>query len=370
MIVFRRSVMNKIIVGLLLLILVIGIIVFPKRNMGDKLYGKPVVKIGISLPLMGEFSNAGQGLKNAALLAQDDLNGADNKYQYQLIIDNDAFEAKRTLAIFNKFVNSDEVDGVISFASQAGNIMAPIAEQKKILHINFGASDKRVWEGKYNFVHWTAPKTTTRKMLDFYVSKGWKKIVLITAHNAGNLSLEDALLAQLSNYQNMQAKVFHVQPTERDFRMLLAQVKEYNPDVVLSLVYGDAVTPFVKQYRDKAVNKPLTNIEAFSMLADFSLIEGVYIADVAKDKGKLLERLRANDKNASSFGVGNIYDAVMLMGQAFEKAQEKIQAVDELQKIKTYEGMVGTLQQDDDGFFDAHAILEKVVDGRLMIIND
>lgn len=83
-----------------------------------------------------------------------------------------------------------------------------------------------------------------------------------------------------------------MQPAEKDFRMLLAEVKQRKPDVVLVLIYGGSIYPFIKQYRQQNLNFPLANIEAFSMLPDFSLIDGMYLADVAKGGESLEYRLK------------------------------------------------------------------------------
>ena len=161
-----------------------------------------------------------------------------------------------------------------------------------------------------------------------------------------------------------------MQPAEKDFRMLLAEVKRRKPDVVLVLIYGGSIYPFIKQYRQQNLNFPLANIEAFSMLPDFSLIDGMYLADVVKGGESLEYRLKKENPHSSVYAIGNIYDAVMLISEAFENSQERKDAVDVLKGIKIYEGSVGKLEQDSRGFFAAPAVLEKVENGRLLVIEN
>lgn len=337
---------------------------------GDEKRAEGDVLVGISLPLSGEFAFAGDALREAASLAVDEVNKRGGKYHYRLIIEDDAFEAKKTAAVVNKFINTDKVDAIISFASQAGNIVAPLAERHQIIHINFGATDEAVLTGKYNFVHWTPPAETTRKLLDFFENRGWKKVVVIAANNAGTLSLAKTLFEQQNNYPQINLTTYYVQPAEKDFRMLLAEVKRRKPDVVLVLIYGGSIYPFIKQYRQQNLNFPLANIEAFSMLPDFSLIDRMYLADVAKGGESLEYRLKKENPHSSVYAIGNIYDAVMLISEAFENSQERKDAVDVLKGIKIYEGSVGKLEQDSRGFFAAPAVLEKVENGRLLVIEN
>ena len=94
------------------------------------------------------------------------------------------------------------------------------------------------------------------------------------------------------------------------------------------------------------------------MLPDFSLIDGMYLADVAKGGESLEYRLKKENPHSSVYAIGNIYDAVMLISEAFENSQERKDAVDVLKGIK--------LEQDSRGFFAAPAVLEKVENGRLL----
>lgn len=152
--------------------------------------------------------------------------------------------------------------------------------------------------------------------------------------------------------------------------MLLAEVKQRKPNVVLVLIYGGSIYPFIKQYRQQNLNFPLANIEAFSMLPDFSLIDGMYLADVAKCGESLEYRLKKENPYSSVYAIGNIYDAVMLISEAFENSQKRKDAVDVLKGIKIYEGSVGKQEQDSRGFFVAPSLLEKVENGRLLVIEN
>ena len=114
---------------------------------------KPIVKIGVTLPLTGGVAMLGESNKNALLLAKQQLKNT--KYDYEFVFEDDAFSPKQAASTANKLINIDQVDALISFGSPAGNAVSPIAEKARITHINDFASDAHVADGEYNFVHCT-----------------------------------------------------------------------------------------------------------------------------------------------------------------------------------------------------------------------
>ena len=92
----------------------------------DERSDKPVIKLGASLPLTGNMSHIGISAKNSLQMALDEWNKKDTKFKYKLIVEDDAFEAKKVAAIANKFVNVDKVKAVFSVFSIGANVISPI----------------------------------------------------------------------------------------------------------------------------------------------------------------------------------------------------------------------------------------------------
>jgi hypothetical protein len=62
-----------------------------------------------------------------------------------------------------------------------------------------------------------------------------------------------------------------------------------------------------------------------------------------------------------------VYDDVMLLREAFEKAASKEQAVTGLLDIKEYDGITGHLVQDEDGIFNSEAVIKRIENGKAVI---
>ena len=332
---------------------------------------KPIIKIGATLPLSGTFTNVGVSLRNTFLLAQDDLKKRDTKYNYEFIIEDDAFDAKRVISNFRKFQSIDKTDAVISFASMTGNIISPLTEKNKIIYINFGASDKKVADGKYNFIHWNMPDTIADGMIDFYKKQNIKKVAFIVENDSGVITIEKSFTQKLKD-TNIESKTYIVQPGEKDFRLLLQKIEHNdNPDIYLVMIWTESLSLFIKQYHEAGINKLITNLETFATVENKSIIEGSYYVDSAQSSDELTTRLRQSYPNSSSeFATGNVYDAIMLIVTAFEQAETKEQAVDKLSSFKTFPGISRELTQDDIGIFSSQAIIKHIKNGQTITFKE
>ena len=114
----------------------------------------------------------------------------------------------------------------------------------------------------------------------------------------------------------------------------------------------------------------MTSVEAFNLLDDKSVIEGNWFVDAAELKPEYVDKFISHNKSDNIYSVGNTYDAVMLLVEAFERAETKEKAIDELLKIKEYDGTVGKIYQDENGIFNSNAVLKKVIGGKPMVVEE
>lgn len=330
---------------------------------------KPVIKIGIILPLTGDMGNIGQALKGAVNLAKDDISKKKLRYDYQFIIENNLFEAKTTAVINQKFISMDKVDAVVDFASKIGMVTSSIAEKNKLIHISVCASDSKVADGKYNFIHGTQPRGEAERLVEKIIKEKLDNIVIFTAIDQATIEFADTIKKKLVE-QNIKFKEFRTNPEEREFNFLVNIAAEENPELYIVLEYSPALNIILKKLKEIAKNVPVTSIETFNILDDKSILEGQWFIDAAEVDKDNLERFRVYNKSDNIYGIGNIYDAIMLLVEAFEKADNKENAVNELSNIKTYEGVVGELQQDENGIFNSKAVLKKIINGQAVIVEE
>ena len=360
-------------IGIIIVILgalAVGFIAFRGRT-SNPAGDKPVIKIGAILPLSGDLGNVGESAKNAIMLAVADANkNTDNKYYYKLVIDDDRFEVKKDVVLANKQITGDGARAIIGFASTPGLVVAPIANKNKVIYLNVGASDQNIAKGDYTFIHWTMPSQTAGKLVEFFVKQNYKNIAIVSEVDAGFSVIEKAFSAAAKK-AGLKTKTFEVNPTEKDFRPILAQIKKLKPDALVVGVWGAQLPILVKQYHESGFAMPIANIETFSMAPDFNILEGAYFSDVAQSPEEFNARLRREYKStASDFATGNFYDAAMLVVRAFESADTPDDAATALSAIKEYDGIVGHLTQDETGIFQSGAVIKQVKNGMPALITE
>jgi len=350
------------------LCMLIAVIACNKKDT-NQAQNKPIVKIGVVAPLTGNMAMVGEGIKSAVILAEEDLAKRNLKNNYEFIVEDDAYEARKTAMIYPKLKSLDKVDAILSTFSQTGKIIAPHAQADKILHISL-SSDAEIARGKYNFLDWTTPKNTAKRMLEFYKKHNIRKIVSFVPNNAGALPQETAFMDLVKDDGEIKVSRHLIAAEERDFRTLFVKSAQEKPDAYLALIYGSSFIPFFKQYREAGETALITSIETFAALSDTSIAEGAYYTDAAVADDEFLKRHQQRFGEISNYGVGTMYDTIMLTVEAFEKAENKTQAADELAKIKHYNGVVGKLEQEEEGIFNSPAILMTIKNGKRVKVEE
>ena len=328
---------------------------------------KPVVKIGVSLPLTGDMGNIGAVLKGAVEIADQDLQKQDLKYTYKFIIEDNSFEIKRGALVNHKFFSVDKVDGIIDFSSKIGLTTNPLAEQHKVIHISSCASDSKVADGKYNFIHWTQPKYEVNKLVDKIIKDKIDNVVIFTAIDQATLEISQNLQKQLKA-QGIKFTEIRNNDKETDFNLLIKKATDKKTGLYVLLEYSPALDVILKRLQEHKNTVPVTSIETFSFLDDTKLVEGFWYIDAAELKPDYVARFTSHNKSENIYSVGNTYDAIMLLVQAFEKAESRETAVDELSKIKEYDGIVGKVYQDENGIFNSNAVVKKIINGKSVVV--
>lgn len=330
---------------------------------------KPVVKIGVSLPLSGNMGNIGAIFKGAVEVAEQDLKDKELKYNYKFVIEDNFFELKRAAVVNQKFISVDKVDAIIDFAAKFGLITGPMAEKNKVIHISANASNPAVADGKYNFVHWTQPKYEVEKLVEKIVNEKLDNIVIITAIDQAGLEVSQNLQELLAQHK-IKFTEFRTNDQDRDFDLLLKKAAMTKPGLYVVMEFPPILDIILKRLKENKNTVPVTSVEAFNLLDDKSVIEGNWFVDAAELKPEYVDKFISHNKSDNIYSVGNTYDAVMLLVEAFERAETKEKAIDELLKIKEYDGTVGKIYQDENGIFNSNAVLKKVIGGKPMVVEE
>ncbi|MDD3668717.1 MAG: ABC transporter substrate-binding protein [Alphaproteobacteria bacterium] len=347
----------------------IGVLAWRNRRPDDS-GGKPVVKIGLSLPMTGNLGYIGRGVLGAIETAKEDLNIASLKNHYKFILEDNAWDVKFMHQINAKLTGLDKVNVIIDLGTMAGRLTTQHIAGKPIIHVNLCASDKRVADGKQSFAHTTLPEQEVPVLVDSLIGK-YKNAALVVL-NAEHAVITGREIEPLLRKNGIRFHTYTINPGERDMRILLEKIELKKPDVYIVLLNSPELEIFARQKKERGFKTPMTSTHYFSNTNDFDWIEGSEYVDYAQVEGDLLARILKRNAGKSDYTMclGNAYDVITMLIPILEESSAYQDISDRLAQTKAYGGVMGVVRQDAAGVFRAGVSRRKVQNGKSVVIRE
>ncbi len=331
---------------------------------------KPVVKIGVTLPLTGDLANIGNAIKEAILMAQEEI-PSDSKYNYQLIIEDDGYDYKRTALNINNFADIRKTDFVFSLFDGAAAVVAPITENHKINHIGCAWGEKFFQQYKYSFNHFSKPETQARAFMKLLLEKEIKKLAIVAVNYASMNEMLEYIKKDTEKNNIEITSTTLVNFGERDFRTIIEKIKLKDPDIIMLVMLNPELDIFIKQAMEAHLDKPYTAIDllpATNYKKQLNGTEFVLSPDGSGDfKRKFIERTNLPISSC----VANLYDAVRIVVQLYEKYNIKPsseQINHDLYNLRNFDSAIGgKVSVDENGIIDAELLRGKFENGELVV---
>ena len=253
-------------VAIVLLAGVIGTNIYQQR----KEKGDHTIRIGVIAPMTGANALMGKQFQRGLELLKKDKN---YNISYKLIYADDQMMAANTVTAAKRLIDLNHVDVILTYSSQAAGAIASIAEENKVLHFS-GSSDMSLTKKSFNYIMGPTPEDDMKTLFDYLGKKGYKRLALIL-ENDSYVKLVRPYIHQFSKEKGIDI-VFedNVQPSERDFRILLIKAEKTNPDIYLLQAFNPVFDILVRQLNQYAPHKPFT---------------GAYVAGSQSQQPELLE---------------------------------------------------------------------------------
>jgi branched-chain amino acid transport system substrate-binding protein len=132
----------------------------PAAASGSATAGGAPIKIGVSLPLSGDFAEPGKGIKEGYEAWADDVNKAGGLLgrQVQLIFRDDASDANRVTSDYESLISRDKVDLVFGpFSTRLVIPGAKVAEANKMLFLEPAGAAPDVFKQGFEYLFYAAP---------------------------------------------------------------------------------------------------------------------------------------------------------------------------------------------------------------------
>ncbi len=334
---------------------------------------RPVVKIGVMLPMSGEMAEFGENSRYAVEFAAEDHKNSPIKFD--IVFEDDTFTPSRAAVIANKFISIDKVDTIVTSFSPVGSVVSPIADKAKVLHIGL-ANAANIAEGELNFTDWQQVDVAAKKLVDYLVSQNCKKVVSFNLETVGNEEMRVETNRFLDE-QGIEYKEFHFNPENRDFALMVQKALAFNADYWILNSFSPGQDILRKEMIEHKIDIPVVNIQCMKLTKNIQLFENQTFVDAPDGSKDFRERMAKKTTSKVLNIAAYAYDIVNIIMQANEDFYAKngriandFELADTLKKTKFYQGVVGELEVQDNGIIKSPSVMKKIINGQLIEIEE
>jgi branched-chain amino acid transport system substrate-binding protein len=331
---------------------------------------KPVVKIGVILPLSGNMSDIGTAFRDSTLLANKEIPNNTN-CNYKIIFEDDGLQSKKVASAAEKLISVDKVNVLISTWSYGGSVAAPIAERSKVLHFATAWDKKIVANKKYSFLHLSPPENFIPMFFDIIKiqKSSWKTVAILGLNESGSILALDEFErnAKKNNITISLRETFDF--GTNDFRSVLSKIKNRNIDGLFINMGTPEIEIILRQMASLKMDIAVTSMTGFEVLQDTSLIEGKWYVSDSTPPDSFALKLKDNFKQSRTYGVGNYYDLINLIVDRFEPhCKKEIPSndtiVSELESSKGLPSIFGNLEFNSNHISNYPSVFRIIKDGK------
>ena len=358
---------------LLSLCMVLALVACKDEKKKEQANDKPVVKIGVMLPMSGEMAEFGQNSLYAVEFAQEDHKGSPIKFD--IIFEDDTFTPSRAAVIANKFISVDKVDAIVSSFSPVGTAVSPIADKAKVLHIGLSNADN-IAEGELNFTDWQQLDIAAKKLVDYFVSQKVKKVVSFNMETVGNEEMR-VKTNHFLDESGIEYKEFNFNPNNRDFDLMIQKALAFEADYWILNSFSPEQDILRKKMIEQNIDIPVANIQCMKLSKNLQLFENQVFVDAPDGSKEFIERMAKKTPSKVLNIAAYAYDIVNLIMQANEDFYAKngriandYELAHTLKKTKFYQGVVGELEVQNNGIIKSPSVIKKIINGNAVIIEE
>lgn len=334
------------------------------------------IKVGVIAPLTGDAGIYGDDISQAIELAQ-------KTYQQPVkIYYEDACLAKDALKSIQKLVLADKVDLVTGLfcIPSIQPAMSKMNPEKITGTVTATVPDSVLEAEGYIFSPNAAIKDEAKAQAEYaYHELGARKVSLVWLNSDFGLSYSTHFAKTFTALGGEMVTNEAVEFFGSDYRTDLTKVKEKNPDLLVSIHFGNQMALIVKQAREIGITVPImgTYESEDQMILDFAgnAAEGlIFSSPIGKGLGP--EHYAFTEAYKEAYGK----EPTLIATMAYDGFKMQVDAhltcdgdkdciIDNLQNIKDYSGASGKFDIGPDGTAQRDFVFKKVVDGKFVRID-
>lgn len=355
---------------LLSLIIALILILTACDQKNEKIAEKPVVKIGVSLPLTGNLAPIGNSIKQALMMAQKEV-PQNSKYNYEIIFDDDGYELRKIANNSLRQISAEKVDAILSLFDGAAAVISPIAEKAKIPNIGCTWGADFFKDYHYSFNHWSRPETQIKAFIELLKDKKIKSFAVMMINYASSQEMIKHIEKGAETNGIKITSINVINNGTKDFRMIIQKIKQQNPDAIMLQMLDPELGLFTKQAYEANLHFPYVAIDQLQTAQHKELLEGADFVLSLDGTNEFKDRLAKQSDLPAYSCVANLYDGFKILVNIFENSDHKPtgeQIKDEIYTIKDFPSSLGVnIKVDKDGIIDSPLIKAEIKNGETII---
>jgi len=193
------------------------------------------IQIGAILPLSGSTAYYGSQSQNGIEIAKEEIAEDYPEFKFDIIYEDSFYTPKGGVDAYTQLKNINDIDAVITAASQVSLAIQPLSTEDNILQMAiFSSADK------YSTLDDLSFRISTRNVIEsgavakLIKENDYEKLAIIYLNNDFGVGFKDSLKSKLTE-QEVSIDIVNEESfllTDSDFRTILTKIKENNPDAI------------------------------------------------------------------------------------------------------------------------------------------
>jgi branched-chain amino acid transport system substrate-binding protein len=334
---------------------------------------RPVITIGISMPMSGDSAMFGKAARHGVKLFFEDFDADAAHYRYKVVFEDNRSQSAAAASGAQKMIAADRVRAIISLMSHIGGAINPVAERSRVIHIS-ASLDPAVARGDYNFIIVSSARGQAQKAVQHLQAQGVKTIVIAHEISSAQQIFIDALKSEIKE-TGIEIKNMHpINRGERDFRPILQRIANDAPDMIFAQFREPEIAIFLRQYHQLGMTIPLFSGESFSFLGDKTLATGFYYVATAPASADFMRRYEQLTGNTATDYAEHVHASLQILTTAFEANPDTddnaIIARTILEKTGGLKTAIGIVTIYPTGIIDAPAVLRRIENGAPVLVKE
>lgn len=251
---------------------------------------KPV-RIGFSIAKTGIFANAAPSQLNSYELWKDATNasggldiGGKGKRPIEFVVYDDQSNPGQATRIYEKLITQDKVDLLLApWGTSIHAAIAPVLERFKFPMVGNSAASAKLRNLKPGYIWFVTaafPDRVAKELAAMLKANGFQSVALLTNVLPYSKELKNYLEPALKAQGIKIVVDLEYPPDIKDMTVQLSQVKQANPDAVLSLSYPNDSALYVRQAKELGLPQKFQFLQIGPGMDFFSKLLGKSANDI------------------------------------------------------------------------------------------